>query len=161
MMTTRHHLSQSSFERLANMRGDITQPVLDLYFARHDKAQGSFSFHSPHAAHALQAEMVECSIFFLMQWAENPAAAKFEYSASIARHVETLAVGPNWYFGLIDAVLGVLMPSIPDDAQEERALWLSIREEIMIFFDQTIEDWDIGEELIKPTLPKTPLANPA
>ena len=45
MTRDRSELAQRSLERLAELGGDVTRPVLDAYYARHPDARASFEHH--------------------------------------------------------------------------------------------------------------------
>lgn len=79
--------------------------------------------------------MVAESIFLLLRWVEDPSATRIDQGTTIVHHNDTLEIGPRWYMELVDAVLHVLLKSIPPDHDAERILWLGVRDDIASFID--------------------------
>jgi len=131
----RSTLAERSFERLAEQQGDITQGVIDNYYRDNPGTRESFDFHGLGNRPDLEGRMVAETVFMLMQWAVDPAGTKISQGTTICHHQDTLHVGPHWYIGLIDAVLAALWTSIPQDAQDERDMWVEIRAEIAAFIE--------------------------
>lgn len=128
-------LVQAGLERLAEQRGDITQAVLDRYYAEQAGARESFLHHGEGDLHGLEARMVSESIYLLLRWVEEPAAVRIDQASTIVHHNDTLKVGPRWYMGLIDAVLAIVLETVPTGATHERETWQGIRSEIAAFID--------------------------
>ena len=123
-------LAIASMERLAEQKGDITAEVLDLYYARFPDARDSFEYHGCGNTAELEGRMVNTAAFYLLEWAENASGVFIQQGTTIPHHHDTLLVGPQWYMGLIDAVLVVLLETIPAECSDEREMWLKIRSEI-------------------------------
>ena len=134
-MAGRMALAETSMARLAEQKGDITAPVLERYYRHMPDARTSFIHHGLGNQAELEGRMVAETVFLLLRWAENPAIAKIEQGTTIVHHQDTLVIGPHLYIGLIDAVLGELLETIPPGAQDERELWLTIRAEIAGFIE--------------------------
>lgn len=134
-MTTRAALAERSMERLVEKLGDITRPVLESYYQRHPGTRESFVEHGMGDTTELEGRMVTAAAFMLLQWAEDPFSTRIAQGTTISHHHDTLLVGPQWYLGLFDAVLDVLLPTIPDEAEEERSMWLEIRSEIAAYIE--------------------------
>lgn len=134
-MSERAALAEASFERMAEAKGDITRAVIERYYRMLPDARASFEHHGLGNTAELEGRMVTETAFLLIKWAENPQVAKVEQGTTIVHHQDTLVVGPHWYMGLIDAVLGELFDTIPADAGNERQLWLQIRREIAEFVE--------------------------
>ena len=79
--------------------------------------------------------MVSESIYLLLRWVEEPAAVRIDQASTIVHHNDTLKVGPRWYMGLVDAVLAIVLETVPEEAKQERATWMAIRSEIAAFID--------------------------
>ncbi len=45
-------------------------------------------------------------------------------------HADTLAVGQEWYAGLISCALATLAHTVPAEAEAERALWATLDAEL-------------------------------
>lgn len=135
MARTRSTLAETSLERLAESEGDVTQPILDAYFRKHPDAHASFVHHGLGATRELEGRMVSESLFLLLSWVEDPAAARIDHGTAIVHHNDTLLVPPHWYLGLVDAALEVLLASIPEDAEDERTLWLEVRGQFASFVE--------------------------
>lgn len=128
-------LAETSLERLAETRGDVTEPVLAAYYARYPDARASFEHHGLGQTAELEGRMVAESLYLLLRWVEDPAAARIDHGTAIVHHNDTLLVPPHWYLGLIDAALEVLLANIPEAAAGERALWLEVRGQFAAFVD--------------------------
>lgn len=134
-MEDRAALAETGFTRLAERKGDITAEVLAHYYRRFPDARASFERHGLGLTAGLEGRMVGSTAFLLLQWIEDPALARIEQATTIVHHQDTLEVGPQWYLGMIDAVLAVLFETLPPDAGDERALWLEARAGIAGFID--------------------------
>lgn len=135
-MVERAELAETSMTRMAEAKGDITEAVLERYYRQLPEAQASFAHHGLGNTAELEGRMVAETAFLLLKWAESPAVAKVEQGNTIVHHQDTLVVGPQFYIGLIDAVLYELFETIPADAREEHELWLAIRAEIAAFIEE-------------------------
>ncbi|GAA4036511.1 hypothetical protein [Parerythrobacter jejuensis] len=134
-MSNRPAIAETSMERLAELRGDITKDVLEIYYRRFPDARESFRVHGLGDVAELEGRMVTTTAFNLLTWAQDRPVAMIEQGTTIVHHHDTLLVGPQWYLGMIDAVLEVLFETIPTSATEERALWFRVRAEIADFID--------------------------
>ena len=132
--TDRAALVRGALERLAEERGDITAEALERYYARHPDARQSFEQHGEGDVAGLEARMVSESVFLLLRWVEEPAAARIDQATTIVHHNDTLQIGPRWYMGLIDAVLEILFEAA-EGRPEELATLKAIRSEIAGFMD--------------------------
>lgn len=134
-MSDRAALAETSFARLAEEKGDITQQVIEQYYRACSGTRESFEHHGLDNVPELEGRMVTETAFLLMHWAADPAATRVEQGTTICHHQDTLEVGPHWYIGLIDEVLTVLFETIPVDADDERVMWRTIRAEIAAFIE--------------------------
>lgn len=134
-MTDRAALAERSMERLVEQVGDITGPVLDIYYARHPGTRQSFVHHGMGDTAELEGRMVTATAFMLLQWASDPYSTRIEQGTTIVHHNDTLVIGPQWYVGLVDAVLQVLHETIPPEADDERSVWQEVRREIVQFVE--------------------------
>lgn len=128
-------LAELGFTRLAGAKGDITAEVIERYYRACPDARASFIHHGLGNAPELEGRMVSETAFLLMRWAADPSAAKIEQGTTICHHQDTLEVGPQWYIGLIDAVLETLLECIPAEAGDELAMWIEVRSEISDFIE--------------------------
>lgn len=127
-------VAERSLVRLAEQRGDVTQEVLARFYRAFPDARESFAYHGLGEKAALEGRMVGETAFLLLQWSENPAAAKIDHGTALVHHHDTLKVGPQWYLGMVDAFLTVLHETIPTAAVEERTHWEKLRDELAQFF---------------------------
>jgi len=134
-------LAEQSLERLAELRGDVTQDVLDRYYRLYPDARGSFRDHGLTDIAGLEGRMVTETLYLLMQWCDNPTAAKISQGSTIVHHNDTLEIGPHWYLGMIDAALEVLFETIPDTAHAERDMWIGLRADIAAFIESLREEF--------------------
>ncbi|MGQ7828839.1 hypothetical protein [Altererythrobacter sp. Z27] len=130
------NLATASVERLVEQRGDITGEVIARYYARFPEARASFEHHGCGYREELEGRMVNTTAFFLFQWIENRASTLIEQGTTIPHHHDTLQVGPQWYMGLIDTVLEVLLETIPAENADEREMWITARGEIAQFVER-------------------------
>lgn len=128
-------LAEKSFNRLAEERGDITAEVLEIYYRNLPAGHDSFVHHGLGNVSELEGRMVTATVFLLMQWANDPRSARIEQGSTIVHHNDTLVIPPRLYMGLIDAVLEVLLGSIPPDCLDERAFWRGVRDEIVAYIE--------------------------
>lgn len=131
----RIELARAGLERLAEERGDVTAEVIARYYAAMPDARASFAFHGAGDTAGLEARMVAESVFLLLRWVEEPVACKIDQATTVVHHNDALEIGPRWFMGLVDAVLAVLLETVPADAADERALWEELRGEIARFID--------------------------
>ena len=147
-------LAEKSFTRLAETRGDITQDVLEIYYRTLPAGRESFIHHGLGNVPELEGRMVTATAFLLMQWAEDPWTAKIEQGTTIVHHNDTLIIPPLLYLGLIDAVLEVLLPTIPEDCDDELAMWQRVRGEIASFIESLRDEfWRKDESGPLPPFP--------
>ncbi|TNE33667.1 MAG: hypothetical protein EP350_03670 [Alphaproteobacteria bacterium] len=147
-------LAEMSFERLAEARGDITQDVLEIYYRKLPAGRDSFIHHGLGNVPELEGRMVAATAFLLMKWADDPWSAKIEQGTTIVHHNDTLMIPPSMYIGLIDAVLEVLLPTIPSDRESELALWRRVRDEIAAYIESLRDEfWRKDESGPLPAFP--------
>lgn len=120
-------LVDTALERAADQLGDLTRPVMDAFYARFPDARASFEFHWPGKADRLEAEMVGNSLYYLMTWHERRSEAEIAFGSSVPHHHHTLKVPVEWYSGLIDATIAVIVATTPTDAPEEAKMWQDMR----------------------------------
>ena len=145
MTRDRSELAQRSLERLAEVGGDVTRPVLDAYYARHPDARASFEHHGLGHTAELEGRMVAESLYLLLTWIEDPATARIDHGTAIVHHNDSLHIPPRWYLGLLDAALDVLLRTVPEDSPDERALWIAIREEFAAFVESLRSEFVHGD----------------
>ena len=85
-MTVRTELAIATMERFAELKGDITSEVLDLYYTRFPEAQKSFEIHGCGQTAELESRMVTTTAFYLLQWIENPPGMNIELGTSVPHH---------------------------------------------------------------------------
>lgn len=125
---TKATLLETSLERAADRLGDITDPVMERYYAVHPGARESFREHGLGNTVKLEAEMVESVLYCLMSWLDRPEEVRILLDTTVPHHEETLHVDNNWFTGLIDAAVHVICETIPDTQQDEQELWKEIHQ---------------------------------
>ncbi|MGN6499688.1 MAG: hypothetical protein ACTHKM_06035 [Tsuneonella sp.] len=140
-MDSRAELARKSLDRLAEQRGDVTDEVIARYYAAMPDARASFELHGAGDTAGLEARMVAESVFLLLRWVEEPVACKIDQATTVVHHNDALEIGPRWYMGLVDAVLAVLLDTVPADAADELALWRELRAEIASFVDSLRDEF--------------------
>jgi hypothetical protein len=129
-------LLDASLERAAEVVGDITAPVMARFYAAYPEALASFEHHSLGRRETLEAEMVDRALYWAMNWLERPGEISIQLGSSVPHHQETLKIALPWYRGLLEAVIDVIVDTVPADNQAELALWRQIRGEL----GQMVED---------------------
>ncbi|MFM6949887.1 MAG: hypothetical protein ACKOW1_02555 [Novosphingobium sp.] len=118
---------EARLDRAAELLGDLTAPVIAEYYRRFPAARASFVHHSPHGPERLEAEMVGNTLYYVMTWFESPTEARIYFDTSVPHHRVALDVTPDWFRGLIDALIDVIESAVPAiDAAEQQA-WDEMR----------------------------------
>lgn len=120
-------LVERSLERAGDMLGDITQPLIDRFYAAYPAAQASFEHHGLGKRGLLEAEMVGNVLYCLMIWFERPEEIRIILYDSVPHHQETLKVEADWYEGMLYAGIDLIESILPEDATDERAAWQAMR----------------------------------
>ena len=128
MADPRSELIEAGLGRVAEALGDVTQPVIDLYYARFPDSRVSFVHHSPHNPAKLEAEMVGNTLYYVMRWFENPVEARIYFDTSVPHHRVALGVSPDWYRGFIEAFLDVIEPAAEPRSPSETAACDELRD---------------------------------
>lgn len=116
--------------RAAEEIGDITAPVMSLYYERFPGARDHFEHHRQGDISLLEGEMVERAVYCLMTWFESPGEVEILLSGSVLHHNDTLKVAPEFYGGLINATADVLEGVISSENASEVSTWLELRSEL-------------------------------
>lgn len=130
-MAARKELLDASLLRAAEQLGDITAPVVELFYSRHPECRRAFETLWPGRQNGLEGEMVERVLYCLMQWFESPGEIEIMLMGSVPHHAMTLKVDPAWYGGFLEAAIDVLTATIPPDCAAERAVWADLRGELL------------------------------
>ncbi len=120
-------LVEATLHRAADQLGDITRPVIDLYYARHPDARAQFQLHDQHKPERLEGEMVEQAVYCLMRWYERPGEIEIVLVTTIPHHIETLGISAEHFTNLMEAVFDTIGATIPCSALDELATWRSLR----------------------------------
>ena len=123
----KNELLEASLERAATILGDITEPVMNQYYASHPGAKISFQDHGLGNSVKLEAEMVESVIYCLLNWYERPEEIRIMFGSTVPHHKHALNVSTEWFAGLIDAAITIISDTIPETSAEELTVWAEIR----------------------------------
>lgn len=123
-------LLEESLERVVEQIGDITQPTMARYYDRFPAAMEAFERLWPGSRAQLEGEMVERALYCLMYWFESPGEIEIMLGGSVLHHNDTLRVPPEWYAGLVDATIDVIVATIPPGNGPELAVWDELRREL-------------------------------
>lgn len=123
-------LIEQILTRVADETGDITQPVMALYYRRLPGARQNFADHARGDLAQLEGEMVERTLYCLMTWFESPGEIEILLSGSVPHHQETLQVPPDYYAELIEATADIIEDHIPANQTAEREAWRELRLEL-------------------------------
>ena len=122
--------------RAAEVVGDITPVVMARYYARFPEAAASFEHYGMGRTAALEAEMVDNSLYCLMYCIERPMEIQILLENSVPHHHFTLTVPIGWYQGLLDTAIDVIAATVPADAADEQGLWEEIRGQLGAIFTE-------------------------
>jgi hypothetical protein len=120
-------LLETSLERAAEAVGDITSPAMARFYEAFPAARASFEHHGLGNPEALEAQMVESALYCAMGWLEHREEVRIVLEGSVPHHQETLKVPLNWFRGLMDSVIDVLVETVPPDAHDELRVWAAVR----------------------------------
>lgn len=123
--------------RAAEEIGDITGPVISLYYERFPGARDQFEHHKRGDIGQLEGEMVERALYCLMTWFESPGEVEILLSGSVLHHNDTLKVAPEYYGGLINATADVLEGVICRENATEVTTWRELRNELRQIVDNS------------------------
>jgi hypothetical protein len=123
-------LLEESLERVVEQIGDITQPTMERYYFRLPAAREAFERLWPGNRSQLEGEMVERALYCLMYWFDSPGEIEIMLGGSVLHHNDTLRVPPEWYAGLIDATIDVIVATIPPANGAELEVWDELRREL-------------------------------
>ncbi len=121
---------ESILTRAADSLNDVTPLVMALYYQRFPEAQAHFQTHSPCDHARLEGEMVERSLYCLMNWVESPGEVEILLLGSVPHHGDTLRIPPDFYQGLLTATADVIGQTIPPDNRDEREVWEHVCREL-------------------------------
>jgi len=120
-------LIDAVLERAADALDDITPHVMARYYARFPEAQERFAFHNPEMPGKLEGEMVEQALYCLMRWHSDRGEIEVILDSTIPHHAVALAIAPELFTGMVDALCDTIAETIPPDADLEHAAWDSLR----------------------------------
>jgi hypothetical protein len=118
-------------ERAADKLGDITPLVLERFYARFPDARQAFATLWPGQQSVLEGEMIDRSIYCLMQWFESPGEIEIMLMGSVPHHAGTLQVEPAWYGGLLQETLDAVAETIPARCVDEKLVWDELHNELL------------------------------
>jgi len=122
-MNTSTELLEQTLTRAAEQIGDITQPVMSLYYQRYPDAITAFDAHAQGNRTALEGDMVERILYCLMHWLDSPGEIEIMLTGSVIHHADTLLVTPTWFEEMLRATADVIGDTIPAGNSEELAAW--------------------------------------
>ena len=123
--------------RTAETVGDLTDPVISLYFKRMPEARELFDFHGFANSHNLEGQMVEQALYCLMYWHDSPGEIEILLLGSVPHHSDTLNVPAGFYSGLLTATADVVAQSIPGENSEELAVWNEVHQQILAIIEES------------------------
>ncbi len=134
-ITEKKSALETSLERAAELLGDITPHVYDIYYRRCPEAKADFEYHFPGDNHPLEGQMVEQALYCLMEWYDSPGEIEIILLSTVPHHIETLKIEPSHFSELIVAVCETIVSTIPAQNTEELAVWEELRGELMALFE--------------------------
>jgi len=130
-------LVEAVLYRAAEAIGDITEPVMALFYQRFPQAREMFEYHGGFTTHCVEADMIQQAIYCLMNWFESPGEVEIVLLGSVPHHNDTLKVPPEVYQGLLQATAEVIGDSIPEANARERSAWQSLCRDLDAVIDQS------------------------
>lgn len=113
---------EKSLMRCAEALGDITPHVARAFYEAYPEGRERFEYHYPDASKPMEGEMVEQTLYCLMNWFSSPREIEIVVLSTFPHHVETLGIGAEQFTGFIEAVCRVIASTIPADAADELAV---------------------------------------
>ena len=126
-LATRQALLEGGLERAAEALGDVTEPVMAVFYERFPEAQAAFDRLSLGNRAQLEGEMVAQAVYCLMTWFEYPGEVQGVLMTSVPHHKQTLEVRPEWYEGLLASSCSVLSAHAIDGEQQ---VWEDVETEL-------------------------------
>jgi hypothetical protein len=127
MTDPRQTAIEARLERAAEVIGDLTDPVMQRFYADWPDARASFAHHAPHNPAKLEAEMVGNTLYYVMTWFESPVEARIYFDTSVPHHRVALDVPPDWFRGMIEALVDVVEAAVPARNASEAEAWHEMR----------------------------------
>jgi hypothetical protein len=120
-------LLNTSLERAADQLGDVTAPIMALYYRRYPEAEAAFERLSIGDKPQLEGGMVENTLYCAMTWLESQAEVEIMLWHTTPHHEHTLDIRLEWFTGFADALIDVIAQTIPPECRGELAVWEEIR----------------------------------
>ena len=109
--------------RASEQLGDVTKPVMAVYYERFPEARELFAHHGSHRLCGLEGEMVQQALYCLMSWFESTGDVEVMLWGSVPHHNDTLHVCPEYYQGLLTATIDVIESTISTENKQELEVW--------------------------------------
>ncbi len=116
--------------RASDKIGDITAPVMALFYQRFPQARQMFEHHGSDRVYNLEGEMVQQALYCLMYWFDSPGEVEIVLWGSVPHHNDTLKVPPEIYQGLLTATSEVIFDTIPPERDDERTVWKELCDDL-------------------------------
>ncbi len=130
-------LLEQGLVRAAEVVGDLREPTFARYYARFPGAREEFVRLGLGQTDHLEAMMIDNCLYCIMTFPESPVEVQIVLLGSIPHHAGTLDVSALHYTGLLDAMLDVLVETVPAGAGDELALWAEIRSGLHAMIDKS------------------------
>ena len=118
MNNTSLDVFESVLELAAEELGDITQPVMDVYYEKFPEAIASFKEHGLDNVARLEATMVETVVYTLMTWFERPVEIEIMLRESVPHHMHVLKIPMNIFYGLVDCTMDIIESVVTTDSKQ-------------------------------------------
>jgi hemoglobin-like flavoprotein len=112
------------------MLGDITPHVMRHFYAAMPEAKERFEFHNPVHREKLEGEMVEQSIYCLMQWHTSRSEIEIILATTVPHHMVALDISFEQFSGMIDSVCDVVAETIPAGQEAEHRAWSDLHRDM-------------------------------
>ncbi|MFA5493955.1 MAG: hypothetical protein WC247_04185 [Porticoccaceae bacterium] len=125
-------------ERAAERLGDITAPVLALFYVRYPGARQAFVDHGCGYTERLEHGMVDSALYCLMTWFERPLEVEIVFADTVPHH-QLLDIPVAYFAGLQEAVVDVIGQAVDAGDSESLALLAELKREILALIDKYSE----------------------
>ena len=129
-MSDKAKLLESIFADVAEQLGDITRPVMARTYELCPEAREAFEVNCLGGISSLEANMVEQTLYCVMDWIENQDNSKITLLHTLPHHTDTLNVPLKSFYSMFEALFGVVENSVLNTDKKKQELWQEIKSEI-------------------------------
>ncbi len=121
---------EASLEVVVEKYGDITPIVLERYYECHPEAKQLFKDLGYHQAAELECSMVESTLYCLMHLTERPVEIEVMLASTVPHH-DALKIPKEFFVGLVEATVDVVVSAFDISAKQFIDLWSALKSEML------------------------------